>query len=224
MSGAKPFSRAATAAARLRPMLTADLNAVMALEHELFPQDAWSPEMFADEVGQPADARLYLVAEREARRDRWTERSEDSARSGGHPLKPPGRAESAPDAERGLGYSRAGSMARTPPAPEALAGYAGMMFVPGAAGRGGGSADVLTIAVARDCWGRGIGSALLEALIAEARRRKCAEVFLEVREDNPRARGLYLRRGFVEIGVRRGYYQPANVDAIVMRKDLETTT
>jgi ribosomal-protein-alanine N-acetyltransferase len=104
-----------------------------------------------------------------------------------------------------------------------LAGYAGMMFVPGAPGRGGGSADVLTIAVAEDCWGRGIGSALLDALTGEARRRRCAEVFLEVRKDNPRARGLYLRRGFVEIGVRRGYYQPANVDAIVMRKDLVTT-
>jgi ribosomal-protein-alanine N-acetyltransferase len=31
---------------------------------------------------------------------------------------------------------------------------------------------------------------------------------------------LYLRRGFEEIGVRRGYYQPSGVDAIVMRKDL----
>jgi ribosomal-protein-alanine N-acetyltransferase len=101
-----------------------------------------------------------------------------------------------------------------------------MMFEPGTSGRsiqGGGSADVLTIAVAGDCWGQGIGSALLEALIGAARRRRCAEVFLEVREDNPRARGLYRRRGFVEIGVRRGYYQPANVDAIVMRKDLELT-
>jgi ribosomal-protein-alanine N-acetyltransferase len=213
-------------------MLASDLEAVMALEHELFPEDAWSPEMFADEVGQPPDARLYLVAEREARRGRWTEwggrgtrqRSAGPARPGTHPLEPPGHAESPPDAERGLGYSRAGSIARTPPVPEALAGYAGMMFVPGAAGRGGGSADVLTIAVARDCWGQGIGSALLESLIAQARRRKCAEVFLEVREDNPRARGLYLRRGFMEIGVRRGYYQPANVDAIVMRKDLETAT
>jgi ribosomal protein S18 acetylase RimI-like enzyme len=45
-------------------------------------------------------------------------------------------------------------------------------------------------------------------------------VFLEVREDNPRARNLYKRHGFTEIGVRRGYYQPAGVDAIVMRKDL----
>jgi [ribosomal protein S18]-alanine N-acetyltransferase len=176
-----PFSRAATAAARLRPMLPADLEAVLALEHELFPEDAWSPEMFADEVSQPAEARLYMVAERGP-----------------------------------VGHQADGE-------PAGLAGYAGMMFVPGPSGRSirGGAADVLTIAVAADCWGRGIGSALLEALVGAARRRRCTEVFLEVREDNPRARGLYLRRGFAEIGVRRGYYQPANVDAIVMRKDLE---
>jgi ribosomal-protein-alanine N-acetyltransferase len=96
-----------------------------------------------------------------------------------------------------------------------LAGYAGMMFVPG-----GSQADVLTIAVHPDCWDRGIGSLLLETLIDEARRRGCAEVFLEVREDNPRAQGLYRRRGFEGIGVRRGYYQPSGVNAIVMRKDL----
>jgi [ribosomal protein S18]-alanine N-acetyltransferase len=85
---------------------------------------------------------------------------------------------------------------------------------------GGVQADVLTIAVARAYWGRGIGSALLGALLQAAVGRGCTEVLLEVREDNPRARGLYLRRGFEEIGVRRGYYQPSGVDAIVMRKDL----
>ena len=76
MNEPKPFSRAATMAARLRPMLPGDLESVLALEHELFPDDAWTPEMFADEVSQPMDSRLYLVAEhgpfgiREARRTR----------------------------------------------------------------------------------------------------------------------------------------------------------
>jgi ribosomal-protein-alanine N-acetyltransferase len=154
---------------RLRQMGPADLTDVLALERELFPDDPWTAEMFAEEVVQPPDSRLYLVAETQA---------DDQA----------GRD---------------------------LAGYAGMMFVPG-----GTQADVLTLAVARTHWGGGIGSALLGELLRAARDRGCVEVFLEVREDNPRARGLYLRRGFGEIGVRRGYYQPSGVDAIVMRKDL----
>jgi [ribosomal protein S18]-alanine N-acetyltransferase len=157
--------------ARLRRMVSADLADVMALEHELFPDDPWTDEMFTEEVTQPPGSRLYLVAEAEA----------DAARAG-EPV---------------------------------VAGYAGMMFV-----SRGDQADVLTIAVAQSFWGQGIGSALLGALIKAARDRGCTEVFLEVREDNPRARGLYLRRGFEEIGVRRGYYQPSGVDAVVMRKDL----
>jgi [ribosomal protein S18]-alanine N-acetyltransferase len=168
---------------RLRPMVPADLVDVIALEHELFPDDPWSPEMFADEVGQPPESRLYLLAEAEAGDG--------------------GVAESEIVSGRGA--------ARGP----AMAGYAGMMFVPG-----GAQADVLTIAVRRAYWGRGIGSALLGTLLTAARDRGCKEVFLEVRTDNDRARGLYLRRGFEEIGVRRGYYQPSGADAIVMRKDL----
>lgn len=157
---------------RLRALERADLVDVLALEHELFPEDPWTAEMFAGEIAQPPESRLYLLAE----------------------------------AEAGVGGAQGGT---------AMAGYAGMMFVPG-----GTQADVLTIAVRAAFWGRGIGSALLGALLAAARDRGCAEVFLEVRADNPRARGLYLRRGFEEIGVRRGYYQPSGVDAIVMRKDL----
>ena len=79
---------------------------------------------------------------------------------------------------------------------------------------------MLTIAVRESRWGQGIGSALLDALIRAAVERGCAELFLEVRADNSRAHGLYRRRGFEEIGVRRGYYKPSGVDAIVMRKDL----
>jgi ribosomal-protein-alanine N-acetyltransferase len=95
-----------------------------------------------------------------------------------------------------------------------LAGYAGLL----AAGTQG---DVLTLAVAADRWGQGTGSALLAALLAEAARRGCREVFLEVRTDNARAQRLYRRYGFTQIGVRRGYYQPSGTDALVMRKDLD---
>jgi [ribosomal protein S18]-alanine N-acetyltransferase len=95
----------------------------------------------------------------------------------------------------------------------ALIGYAGLLTA-------GEQADVLTIAVAAVRWGQGIGSRLLAALLAEARRRGCNEVFLEVRADNLRAQRLYRWWGFTEIGIRRGYYQPSGMDAIVMRRDL----
>ena len=94
-----------------------------------------------------------------------------------------------------------------------VAGYAGLLAA-------GYQADVVTIGVAAGRWGRGIGSALLEALIVEATRRGCREVFLEVRTDNSRAQELYRRYRFTEIGIRRGYYQPSGADAVVMRRSL----
>jgi ribosomal-protein-alanine N-acetyltransferase len=165
-------------------MVTADLVDVLALEHELFADDPWTPEMFADEIVQPPESRLYLIAEA-------------AADDGGVEQR---NIVSGSDRRPGV----------------VMAGYTGMLFVPG-----GLAADVLTIAVRESHWGLGIGSALLDALIQAARERDCAEVFLEVRADNPRAHGLYVRRGFEQIGVRRGYYQPSGADAIVMRKDLQ---
>lgn len=97
-----------------------------------------------------------------------------------------------------------------------ISGYAGLMVA-------GTQADVLTIAVAAGKWGLGTGSALLDALLAEAQRRRCTEVFLEVRVDNTRAQRLYHRYGFTQIGVRKGYYQPSGTDALVMRRDLGGT-
>ena len=79
-------------------------------------------------------------------------------------------------------------------------------------------AHVSTIGVARERQGEGIGSRLLDALLAEADRRSPV-VLLEVRADNERAMGLYQRRGFVEIGRRRRYYQPSGTDAVVMRRE-----
>ncbi|EDY42677.1 ribosomal protein S18-alanine N-acetyltransferase [Streptomyces sp. SPB074] len=91
-----------------------------------------------------------------------------------------------------------------------LLGYAGLAA-------SGDLADVQTIAVAEAAWGHGLGSRLLTDLLRAATAFECAEVMLEVRVDNLRAQRLYERYGFQPIGVRRGYYQPGNVDALVMR-------
>jgi ribosomal-protein-alanine N-acetyltransferase len=78
-------------------------------------------------------------------------------------------------------------------------------------------AHVATLGVTRALQGEGVGSLLLDALLAEADKRSPV-VLLEVRDDNEAAQRLYQRRGFTEIGRRRGYYQPSGADAVVMKR------
>lgn len=150
--------------AALREMRWWDIAPVLRLEHELFPEDAWSAGMFWSE----------LADTRHPRATRWYTVAEDAA--------------------------------------GALVGYAGLMAV-------AGSGDVQTIAVAPAHQGTGLGARLLTLLIEQAAAADCAELLLEVRVDNPRAQRLYERFGFQRIGLRRNYYQPSGVDALVMRLD-----
>ncbi|GAA1944413.1 ribosomal protein S18-alanine N-acetyltransferase [Microbacterium deminutum] len=96
-----------------------------------------------------------------------------------------------------------------------LVGYAGLRSP-----RGAPDADIQTITIAEGSRGRGRGRALLRTLLAAAADRGAAQVFLEVRADNPVAHALYASEGFVELARRPRYYQPDDVDAVVMRLDL----
>jgi ribosomal-protein-alanine N-acetyltransferase len=80
----------------------------------------------------------------------------------------------------------------------------------------------LTVAPARQR--RGQGRALLNRLIAQARRRGDQVLWLEVRPSNGPARGLYRAVGFAEVGCRRNYYPAADgrrEDALVLRLALD---
>ncbi|MEV5569370.1 ribosomal protein S18-alanine N-acetyltransferase [Spirillospora sp. NPDC052269] len=94
-----------------------------------------------------------------------------------------------------------------------IIGYAGLAAA-------ADQADVQTIGVREDRRGSGLGAALLTELLDEASRRGSGQVFLEVRADNDPARRLYERFGFVRVGVRRRYYQPSGVDAVVMCREM----
>lgn len=96
-----------------------------------------------------------------------------------------------------------------------IVGYAGLL-----APQGGSDGDIQTIAVAESDRRGGLGRTLIQALVAEARKRGATQVFLEVRADNGGAQHLYETLGFVPIAERIGYYQPDNVDAIVMKYDI----
>lgn len=88
---------------------------------------------------------------------------------------------------------------------------------------GAGEMHLLNLTVAVEEQGRGHARHMLDALVAEAEGRKVEALWLEVRLRNSRARALYRRYGFVEAGLRKGYYPaapdgpPAREDAVVMR-------
>ena len=82
---------------------------------------------------------------------------------------------------------------------------------------------LLNIAVDAACQSRGHARTLLDALVDRARALAAATVWLEVRPSNARARALYERYGFEEVGRRRDYYPAADgrrEDAVVMRLDV----
>jgi ribosomal-protein-alanine N-acetyltransferase len=94
-----------------------------------------------------------------------------------------------------------------------VAGYAGLALAPPA------EAWVQNIAVRRDAQRAGLGRALLLALIRHAEQRGARKMLLEVAADNAPAQRLYAQHGFAAVGLRRGYYQPSNTDAVVMMRD-----
>lgn len=83
-------------------------------------------------------------------------------------------------------------------------------------------AQLLTIGVLPECRRTGVGTSLLEHLLAEARREGAARMFLEVRAMNEPAQAFYRRHGFAVIGHRRGYYpaEGGREDAVVMAREL----
>ncbi|MFB9377334.1 ribosomal protein S18-alanine N-acetyltransferase [Kineococcus gynurae] len=95
----------------------------------------------------------------------------------------------------------------------AVAGYGGVLL-------SGSESDLQTIAVAERLQGRGIGRRLLRALTDLAVARGARRMLLEVRADNAGAQALYASEGFAPIARRARYYQPGDVDAVIMRATL----
>jgi ribosomal-protein-alanine N-acetyltransferase len=146
----------------VRPVHWTDIEALAALERDVFTDDAWSAATWWSELAA-RPRRSYVVHE-------------------------------GPDGT--------------------IDGYAGVDL-------GGEVADVMTMAVAPQARGAGLGRRLLDELVSRAEADAAAYLMLEVRADNTPAQKLYTARGFEVLTVRRRYYQPGDVDAHVMRLSLE---
>ncbi len=90
-----------------------------------------------------------------------------------------------------------------------LAGYCGLW---GVAGEG----QIYNVAVAEEYRGRGIGRALMCALLKRGRAAGLTAFTLEVRKSNEYAIRLYEKLGFQSAGIRKDFYNLPKEDAVIM--------
>ena len=91
-----------------------------------------------------------------------------------------------------------------------LAGYVGSQTVMG-------ETDMMNVAVHPDFRRRGIGEALILALVEELKAKESHSLTLEVRASNVPAIALYEKLGFAETGRRKNYYRNPKEDALILR-------
>lgn len=98
----------------------------------------------------------------------------------------------------------------------------GSVVAYGVVAMGAGEAHILNLCVSNELRGRGIGRQMLMLLLERARQAGMTEAFLEVRPTNLLAIGLYQSVGFIQVGLRKGYYQAeeGREDALVLKLDL----
>ena len=92
-----------------------------------------------------------------------------------------------------------------------IIGYAGMWLILD-------EGHITNIAVHPEHRGIGAGNLLLEALIELCKLEQITSITLEVRKSNLVAQSLYTKYGFVEQGIRKGYYGDNKEDAVIMWK------
>ena len=96
----------------------------------------------------------------------------------------------------------------------ALAGYVVGWFVLD-------EGEIANLAVTPVERGKGLGTAMLDAVLSDAGRRGVTTVYLEVRRSNAAALKLYRSRGFEQVGMRKGYYRTPVEDALILRCTLK---
>ena len=97
---------------------------------------------------------------------------------------------------------------------DALLGYCVLLCT-------GEEADITNVCTALAARGKGVATEMLTVLMEAGKSQGVREFFLEVRESNVPARGLYTKLGFEEIGLRKNYYEEPREHAVLMKYMLE---
>ena len=182
----------------IRPMVKEDLDQVNEIDHEAFPSQ-WPPANYRQELQNKIAH--YLVAC-------------DDTRTVDVPAASPPKVKlnfvstilrwirrPNPEETSLLSVSR-----------RYIVGFSGIWML-------ADEAHITNLAVRHQYQGKGLGELLLLATIDLAGELKASFLTLEVRASNLVAQNLYNKYGFVQMGIRRGYYLDNREDAIIMSTD-----
>ena len=81
-------------------------------------------------------------------------------------------------------------------------------------------AEIARIAVQKEARRQGAAGKLMQALEHYCEEHKMEKLLLDVRENNEAARSFYTKNGFVEDGIRQGFYVNPSEDAVLMSRQL----
>lgn len=81
-------------------------------------------------------------------------------------------------------------------------------------------AEIARIAVQKEALRQGAAGKLMQALEHYCEEHKMEKLLLDVRESNEAARSFYTKNGFVEDGIRQGFYTNPSEDAVLMSRQL----
>jgi ribosomal-protein-alanine N-acetyltransferase len=188
----------------LRPLEEGDLPQAVEIERDAFPT-LFPPTSFRREMKNRL-AR-YLVAWRRdglSPRDAFADGAEDADSMDRTPLF-----QRIFHNARGMLNHR---MSAWQPGDQFIAGFVGTWFMVD-------EAHIVSVGVRSDFRGRGIGELLMLGAIEQAMKQGARSMTLEVRVSNHVARNLYVKYGFTERGIRKGYYTDNREDALIMTTD-----
>jgi len=181
----------------IRLMRKEDIGQVTQIDREAFPA-MWPPVNYHHELQNPLAH--YIVAADE-------EKTIDEPETEIVPQK--GFSWLASRVRRLFNYERAIGSKASPLNRQYIAGFAGFWIM-------ADEAHIISLAVREELCHRGIGGLLLIATIDLVAQLKTHIITLEVRASNTAALSLYGKYGFIQVGLRRGYYIDNKEDAILM--------
>jgi len=181
----------------VRLMGKEDIAQVTEIDHEAFPT-LWSPINYQHELQNRLAHYIVAYSEEETVGEPEVKSAPEKHRSG-----------LLSRVRQLFNYNRFLAPEVPPSGKQYIVGFAGFWIM-------AGEAHITNIAVREVYRRQGIGELLLISIIDLAIELNAQLITLEVRASNTAAQSLYYKYGFIQVGLRRGYYADNKEDGTLM--------